>query len=400
MLTNSEIFQTIIDLIPQWFVAVDWAKKDTEIKIGSENFWISSLRPPTPALKTIKTEYEALSEKYLGQLTTGSNFLDKQLIQAEVVAQWLKIYNYESEWIQLFDYNREIDSRTYENASIGFTFIIHPSETGSLNVLSDTNQKILDVLVDTQYTYFRVGTDWTLLDYNYVRWQDIKKMDSYKLIPEFLYPYQSVLLDKECAVTRTKRGDLIIYDKDGLLASYRKGSWKIYEPRSLKNTLVDLTPGYYIGCNLFSILLDLSYRRHGALIVIDNEGVYRDNIINPSSFISSEGSSVHKALQTRLEGINIGVRDIDVVSKQLILELASVDGATVFNKDGNLLAFGSIITQRPEANAETGARSSAALSAHLSGMRVFKISSDGEIMMYYDNIFEDSIPELIKIKWL
>jgi len=232
----------------------------------------------------------------------------------------------------------------------------------------------------------RVDSNWSFIDYDYIKWNEINQPDQYKLLPEFLYPYQSVLREGECGITRTKRGDLIIYDRTGLLASYRKGFWKIYEVTSIKNTIKSILGGHnhWMASNLFEMLFDLSYRRHGALIIIDKASKSEQFINNELSLINngSTGSKLHQALSNRLQGICLNDKDLDKISKPLLLELASIDGALVFDNKGKIISFGSMIKTHEKATTEFGARSSAALSAFYNKALAFKVSSDGEISLF------------------
>ncbi|MEW4108344.1 DNA integrity scanning protein DisA nucleotide-binding domain protein [Bacillus thuringiensis] len=162
---------------------------------------------------------------------------------------------------------------------------------------------------------------------------------------------------------------------------------------------MDYVGPYRVGCNLFEILFDLSYRRHGALIVVDTNNSYKEVITNHSSLLES-GSTLHKALSGRINQVSLNEGDVTKVSKQLILELASVDGALVLDNSGRVLAFGAIINSHKDANGEIGARSTAALSAHLYGLKVFKVSSDGEIVLYQHNNPLKGDMDLIRIKFL
>ena len=399
MMSTYDYYKIMVDLVPQWYSTKSQAPYDMEINIDGDEYWISSHSNATPGIHRWKEKCLEVSVEILNKPTTGSTIIDRELVQSRLVKEWLVLNGYPGDWEKLFDYSRSLEARTYENSTIGFSYVYNPKKSGDVSLIDDANQKILDVLGETQYTYFTIGTNWTFLDYNYVKWHEIKMSDDYKLIPEFLYPYQSILENGECAITKTKRGDLIIYNKSGLLASCRKGEWKIYDSRALKNNIVDYVGSYRVGCNLFEILFDLSYRRHGALIVVDTNNSYKEVITNHSSLLES-GSTLHRALSGRINQISLNEGDITKVSKQLILELASVDGALVLDNSGRVLAFGAIINSHKDANGEIGARSTAALSAHLYGLKVFKVSSDGEITLYQHNNPKNNDMELIRLKFL
>ena len=61
-----------------------------------------------------------------------------------------------------------------------------------------------------------------------------------------------------------------------------------------------------------------------------------------------------------------------------------MDGAVIFNQ-ARILAFGAMIEPHAKANSETGARTTAARSAYYWGGHPSKISSDGEISIYFES---------------
>jgi DNA integrity scanning protein DisA with diadenylate cyclase activity len=63
----------------------------------------------------------------------------------------------------------------------------------------------------------------------------------------------------------------------------------------------------------------------------------------------------------------------------MLAMLASIDGATLINRKGRLLAYGAIISSRPRGS--EGARSAAALELSNKGF-VIKVSADGPIALY------------------
>ena len=68
--------------------------------------------------------------------------------------------------------------------------------------------------------------------------------------------------------------------------------------------------------------------------------------------------------------------------KRVLLEIASLDGAVIFD-GASVLAFGSMIRTHPSIDNTLGARTTAALSAHKYGGYPIKISSDGDITIYF-----------------
>jgi DNA integrity scanning protein DisA with diadenylate cyclase activity len=65
-----------------------------------------------------------------------------------------------------------------------------------------------------------------------------------------------------------------------------------------------------------------------------------------------------------------------------MMEVASIDGAVIFDAN-NVLAIGAVIETHEDVGSQAGARSTAALSAYHWGGRPVKVSSDGEISVYF-----------------
>jgi hypothetical protein len=68
--------------------------------------------------------------------------------------------------------------------------------------------------------------------------------------------------------------------------------------------------------------------------------------------------------------------------KRLLLEVAGIDGAVVFDKE-NILAIGAMISPHPKVGSETGARTTAAKSAFLWGGTPAKVSADGDVTIFF-----------------
>jgi DNA integrity scanning protein DisA with diadenylate cyclase activity len=90
-----------------------------------------------------------------------------------------------------------------------------------------------------------------------------------------------------------------------------------------------------------------------------------------------------------VSGIAIGETTKALKKKRLLTELASIDGAVIFD-DGQLLAVGAIIRSHSDAGTQIGARSTAAFSAFRWGGHPIKVSSDGEVTVLFSSKGEDA----------
>ena len=69
----------------------------------------------------------------------------------------------------------------------------------------------------------------------------------------------------------TSRGELIIMNKAGVLATKRKRKWKVYDAADFENSLAKCLGHRDVAANLLEVVFDLSFRRQGALLVYDAE---------------------------------------------------------------------------------------------------------------------------------
>ncbi len=398
---REQLYNLIVDLIPQYFECENgYGLHRTKINIGGVPYYFKSFRRNSQNMSKLVRLLNQFANRFL-EIKLGSHTIERELIESYIVTNWLKIRGYDKvKWLKLFDYFKSLEHVTHENENIGVNFILNQNLVGEFNMIDLTEEKLLNVMGGSTMTYFRLGRDWTYIDYNYIKWEDIGSEKENALIPGFLHPYYSILEDGECGIIRTKREDIIIFDKSGLLASKRMGNWKIYEADTLKNTYVDIltksivSPQYWMGCNLFHIVFDLSYKRHGGLIIVDLDDNCSLCVSNEESFIKSD-NFFKNILRKRLEKIDLTQKDVKNVFKPLILELASIDGALIFNKKGKVKAFGAMVKPHEHVKYEKGARSTAALSAIYYGMIAIKVSEDGEIIIFFKKN-----GEIIKLSFL
>lgn len=400
----NEVFDSLIKMVPQFYTTEESKTSNiatNSITICDKEYFFNSIVQVSPLVQEFLNEVKDIKESHIPNIE--SKKIKQEILVQWLVKKWLKVKGYDFDWTSMFDYVIELESRTYENSSIGFTFIINPEDYGNESLFQPQYQKYLDVLSETRYTYFYTNDKWEYLDYNFIDTTQISHLKQYKFVPEFIYPYQQILQsEKQLAVTKTKTGDLLIYNNEGVLATRRKGHWFIYQPTDLWACIKSLSPTNKIGENILELLLDLSYRRHGALLIFCEDCNLNSCISNPSAIIFGKSTSrLHSLLAPKIQEICITCPDVKDISKPLILELASIDGAIIFDKEtGNIKAFGAMINHHSNVTMEQGARSTAALSAFHHNMIPFKVSSDGDITLYHNHHNKTGSHELVKISFL
>lgn len=390
-MTPEESFKTAISLVPNWYQA-QHATFTYDVPVGAETFRFRSHRRLTPKLddfyKTIRGTLPAVVKDRLFNMPSYGDVLQELLAIA-----WLKQHTATVQWAKIISYLNNLAKRTYENQPVTVNMIIRPLEDGKAPLETASYQKFLDQLATSPFTYFIVCGDMKFMGYEQVSWDDVKASSSYKFHPEFLHPIHCALKPKEYSVHVTSQRDIVIMDKDGLLAAKRKGQWKVYDKATFKNAIGDCAKGNYpLGCNIFEILFDLSFKRHGALLVYDPQHSVKDQVNNSESMLHDffiDESSGQWLVGTSVDSISFG-KSVGTVAdkKRLLLEVASIDGAVIFD-DTKILAVGAVIKPHPEAGDQKGTRTTAALSAYHWGGYPFKVSSDGQVTIYFTSEGKD-----------
>ena len=116
------------------------------------------------------------------------------------------------------------------------------------------------------------------------------------------------------------------------------------------------------------------------------------HIRNPASVVFSDWhgektpeadlASAQALIGRSLVDFAMGKGTESLKSKRRLIEMASVDGAVIFD-DHHLLAVGAIIEAHSCVGSQLGARATAARSAYLWGAHPVKVSSDGDVAVYF-----------------
>lgn len=382
--------QAAIAVVPQWTVANSSLTARFRIAGQWGEIGVACGRDPQERLATFRD----IVERDLRELSELCEALPvamaRQFVQHKLVVAWLLDQAPHVEWEKLISYVEELGERTYENDPVGCNLIVAPPDTvaDSEAVITDPeHQKVLDPLAASPFSYLRVTGDLKFIGYEQIGWDDVRDEERSELYPGFLRPIALALDPYEFCVVRTLRGDVIVLDEDGLIATKRKGRWRIYEPKEFQYTLLESLKGSFtLAQNIFEIAFELSFRRHGALLVYDPEEIVVGKLANAQESVllgdHTGGDSCRRMLSPALSNIALGSTDARARKRRLLAEVASMDGAILFSED-RILAVGAMIEPHFLAKTEKGARSTAALSAYYHGGRAIKISADGDVTLYY-----------------
>jgi hypothetical protein len=196
----------------------------------------------------------------------------------------------------------------------------------------------------------------------------------------------------DVCVVLSPNGEIKLFAEGSQAFSFANGRWRILDP-SAKFALWGGAVGRpKLARVIFQAALDLAEARQGGLfVVVDRPLEAVGRLLAPSDLVASDASSAPPELTP---GDPLAKRALHYLARDRVVTdldppvleaLAGLDGATVVDRNGRLLAFGAIL--RHDATAllvptpAEGARTTAALVASRFGA-VLKVSEDGVVSCF------------------
>jgi hypothetical protein len=178
------------------------------------------------------------------------------------------------------------------------------------------------------------------------------------------------------ALALNRNGEILLFKEKRLQFAKRRGSWTFYahEPvlsqfgRGLRR---DLKNAIYETC------LDVSFARTGGCIAV----LTSKNASKLSEYINMD-DVIGETRTTKTKLLSKAIRAsgrFHLIDRRLRLELLSMDGATILDHKGNILAAGAIV--KVPSGSTGGGRKAAAQQLSKLGLGI-KISSDGPVSGY------------------
>lgn len=377
------LMETAASTVPHWY-ASEFAKNTYALSMGQAAVTFQSHNPLSPKLETLHAYMQDQLDGWRSRMPANPTLRSRQQVEEDIAVHWLEICDPTVNWSRFIAYFEYVRFRTYENSRVMTNLVIAGGQ-GTLSLSDEPIQKIVDPLSSSMQVYFRVDKELRFLDYQEILLKDVRESSEYRFIPEFLEPFASILQEGEFSMHLHRHGDLFIMDSRGLLAASRMGRWRVYDTHAFKKSVCDIMGNVTVGSNLFELMFDLSYRRHGALLVYDPGHKVIGQVVNPQSIIGGASPSPDPAramLSPVIRDIRLGRTDRLVRKKSLFLEIAGLDGAVIFD-DEELLAVGAMIRQHPKPGSHLGARTIATQSAFCYGGIPIKVSADGDIRILF-----------------
>ena len=304
-------------------------------------------------------------------------------------------------------------ARTYEGSTVKLGIMVNLGVT-SENVNQVHYNEVLNsdffaLFTDGISSFVEFDRDGSLLGYI-----NLKKTKSVPTISPYVFDRLArVCNDKRIGIVLTEKGDILIFFARQLIFAKRNGNWCVYSHdeviRLLQNN-VSYT-AKQIRRAIYNTALDCSFAYKGACLVYINKDKTIDalNHIDAADIISEEHFNMKKQLELEeaeklynmanskniIEKFSLSYEDflnknhctktmairkivagkkLFELDRKLIEEMTSVDGATVVDFDGTIIAVGAII--KIEAGSQGGGRLAATTTMAKYGVAI-KVSQDG-----------------------
>ena len=177
------------------------------------------------------------------------------------------------------------------------------------------------------------------------------------------------------------RGDRSVWTfVDGQPLLVRRGErWTAF-PLELSAAIGSMIGGGSVADLVARAAFMISARPQGAILAIVDDPAQLDDVVSPKDRYDLRDEIDPPAMrtETRLHHL-IDAEDLD---EDTLVRLASLDGATVVDRAGRLLAYGAIVTSADSQH--EGARTAAAKTLSETAQVVLKISVDGDITVFRD----------------
>ena len=385
-MTLKQAFSNIVRLVPHWYES-DHAPCRYETQVGDDVFGFSTHRPMTARTERLWEYIQDKLPEFFSLVSLHSASIG-DCIQEALVEKWLTDHSAEVDWKRVLKYVHYLRYRTCANAPVTMNLVF--SEGAGIGDLDeDAFNKKIDRIATSSFTFVRSDFQVRSISYEEISWSQIVNTSADSTYPQFLHPFFCLLNDDPNArfsLHITENRDVLIMDRTGVIAASRKGMWRIYDCVPFQEAIGDAVGHESVACTFLSMLFDLSFRRHGGLLIYDPESVVLNHVINRESLLSEMRNTKLQMIENVVRGVNFRENGNPFGRKRRILiELSSIDGAIIFNNDG-ILAIGALVEQHPEVGSHVGARTTAAVSALKWGGIPAKISSDGDVSIYFRSV--------------
>jgi hypothetical protein len=187
------------------------------------------------------------------------------------------------------------------------------------------------------------------------------------------------------AVVLNRTGEILLLRDKRLVFARRSGIWHFLTPDAVI-TQLGRPANREVRVAVLETAIDVSFARSGGCIgvVLSNHGhQWREIVVHPDDYLDPASSSKAKVLARSING-----RKFYELDRRLRQEIVAIDGATLMDHNGNILAAGAIL--KIPGGSSGGGRLAAAKALSTLGVGV-KISQDGGIRCFHDGNAEPKV---------
>ena len=180
------------------------------------------------------------------------------------------------------------------------------------------------------------------------------------------------------ALTLNRAGEIMIFNNHQLRFTRRGGSWH-FLAHSPVLTQMGRPDKKEVRQAVYETCLDASFARTGACIGVvtsGHAGSWKNIVTSPDDYLDKPISTKAKTIAAM-----VGSKKFYELDRQLRQELVAIDGATVLDHEGRILAVGAIL--RIAGGSTGGGRLAAAKALSSLGLGI-KVSQEGEIRGFHD----------------
>lgn len=420
------------------FLSSKKAKKGFKIVLSSDfkDSYLKRIRPVYDEILKITYNNFENSNEQVNKYDSFSEILKNYEYAVEKgISNWLADKNSECLMRLLFCLDKW-SSKTYEGKKVPFAFIVDfKSDNGSFNYIEFLEEEFSATLSDGITSAIELDQNLNFLNY-----LSITKDNTFKQIDLSTSPYRfsQVIMSftkRKIGVFLLSSGDVVIVKDTKIELIKRNGKWINFNKDIFVSVVmaVNTKDNALVSSELLNAIfytsLDVSFSHCGGLIAVisdksmltnqdeyftainvsllDKEKNNKENdiikytddlqfeLINYSQLckINSQVFDNHNAKKVfnKRKAIFSLLKDYVSVDKKISFikidrklrsELVSMDGATILDKNGNVISFGAII--KNNSGSSGGGRGAAAKKLSEYGLAI-KISTDGYIEVYIKN---------------
>ena len=330
----------------------------------------------------------AIEDRYVGAFLDAMSYSDPSQTRADLIANAIEVL-------------RVAALSSYENRSISSGVLIldsehdpdltrRPSPEKEFRYTQDlTTIKSFYRLSDGLETVFLLNRTGVVLDIIEVA----SRVSDGVLDVPCPRPYRPHALATEhtrhVSVVLSPSHEIKVFAEGVQVFSFRNAQWHLLDIAAKYRMWADAVGNVALAERLFQTALDLADAREGALfVVLRDPATALPQLVAPADQLDATVGPAPPTTTSRSQLLQtLRGQTVTGLDRAVVAGLAKVDGATVVDSSGKLLAVGAILlhSEPPEPHstlAVEGARTTAAMAAGRFGA-VLKVSEDGQ-MTFYD----------------